>query len=197
MLFVKTELNHGGAKEKTLSPELQKRIGLEGLLTDTGPYDYRIDTRTNICTDVWTNPALVVERYIDNSEGSFYRVYFCGKQFVIVKAYASEIIKKIAADPRDTNYVSELDYLKDGTDELPISPRLKSEVATFIDKTPLEFGCLDIVHDDRENYTIVDLNLTPSADSGDPDEQLSKFLKLGITEACQRKICGVTSSPMF
>jgi len=87
--------------------------GFEHLISPgVGAYHYRTVERRMLQKDLWTNPAIVIEKYITNSEESFYRVYFSGKQIVIVKAFAPRIIKKLSGDPRDTNYVTDLDHLK-------------------------------------------------------------------------------------
>jgi hypothetical protein len=143
--------------------------------------------RGGLQDSVWTDPAIVIERYVSNGENSFYRAYFCGKQVIIVKAFAPGIIKKLSNDPRDTNFVTDLEHLKAGTDELPINGTLKRDVATFVEHTPVEFGCVDIVHDGHDNHYIVDLNLTPFAGNGAPDPDLCEFLKAGITGPRQRK----------
>ena len=196
-LFVKSNLNFAGVMESGLAPGLQKQLGFDRLLPDIGPYDYHILRRKDLAEQVWHDPTLVVEKFISNVEDSFYRVYFCGKQIVVVKGYTAARIKKIADDPRDTNYVSELDYYLDGSDGLPLSPQLKAQVGGFIHKTPVEFGCLDIMHDGKETYTVVDLNLTPSADGGDPSPRLSAFLKLGVTLPAQRKVSRQIDSALF
>jgi hypothetical protein len=60
-------------------------------------------------------------------------------------------------------------------------------VATFVENTPVEFGCIDIVHDGHDNHYIIDLNLTPYAGTEPHDLFLTNFLRSGITDAPQRK----------
>jgi hypothetical protein len=138
----------------------------------------------------------VVEKYVTNDENSFYRVYFSGGQIIIVKAFAQGIIKKLSGDPRDTNFVTDLEALKTGTDGLPISETLKKDVATFVELTPAEFGCIDIVHDGRDHHYIIDLNLTPYAGTRPHDPFLTNFLRMGITDPTRRKAEIFVDSPM-
>ncbi|MDT4968604.1 MAG: hypothetical protein QOJ64_3341 [Acidobacteriota bacterium] len=188
ILFVKTELNYGGEIERLLPPENIAAGGLEHLISaDVGPYYYKTVERGMVQESLWTDPTTVIEKYVTNAENSFYRAYFSGKQVIIVKAFAPGIIKKLSDDPRDTNFVSDLECLTAGTDELPLSARLKRDVATFVEKTPVEFGCIDIVHDGHDHHYIVDLNLTPYAGKGAPDPYLSEFLMAGITCPQRRK----------
>lgn len=188
ILFVKTDLNYGGDLERWLPPESIAAGGLEHLVaTDFGAYHYKTVERGRLREDVWTDPAFVVEKYVTNAEDSFYRVYFSGKQVIIVKAFAPHVIKKLSDDPRDTNFVTDLEHLEAGTDKLPISRTLKRDVATFVANTPVEFGSIDIVHDGHDEHYIIDLNLTPYAGLKEHDAFLTNFLRLGITNPPQRK----------
>jgi hypothetical protein len=198
LLFVKTNLNYGGDLERWLPPEHIAAVGLELLIsTDIGgAYYYKTVERGMLQEDIWKDPAIVVEKYITNFEDSFYRVYFSGQQIIIVKAFAPGIIKKLSSDPRDTNFVTDLEHLKAGTDDLSISTTLKLDVATFVEKTPVEFGCIDIVHDGHDRHYIVDLNLTPYAGKRVADAFLIDFLRAGITDPTRHKLNGVANSPL-
>jgi hypothetical protein len=197
MLFVKTDLNYGGELERWLPPESIAAGSLEKLVSpDTGAYQYKTVERGRLREDFWTDPAIVVEKYVVNAENSFHRVYFSGQQVIIVKAFSPGVIKKLSGDPRDTNFVTDLEHLKAGTDELSISATLKRDVATFVANTPVEFGCLDIVHDGHDQHYIIDLNLTPYAGTRAHDAYLTEFLRMGITDPPQRKGAGSIRSPL-
>jgi hypothetical protein len=197
MLFVKTDLNYGGELERWLPPESIAAAGFEQLIsTDIGAYRYKAVQRGKLQESVWTDPAIVIEKYVTNDENSFYRVYFSGERVIIVKAFAPGIIKKLSDDPRNTNFVTDLEHLKAGTDNLPISATLKRDVATFVEDTPVEFGCIDMVHDGHDNHYIVDLNLTPYAGTRVYDKFLNNFLRLGITGPLRRKLSDFVNSPL-
>jgi hypothetical protein len=197
ILFIKTDLNYGGDVERWLPPEIVTAAGFENLISpDLGAYHYKLVERGKLPETVWTDPAIVVERYIANTEDSFFRVYFSGKQVIIVKAFAPGIVKKLSNDPRDTNFVSELQFLKAGNDQLPISAKLKQDVATFVEHTPVEFGCIDIVHDGHDRHYIIDLNLTPYAGTSSSDAALNHILCLGITHPDRRKPRDFLDSPL-
>jgi hypothetical protein len=197
ILFVKTDLNYGGELERWLPPESIAAGGFEHLISpDIGAYHYKTVERGKLQEGIWMDPAIVVEKYITNAENSFYRVYFSGKQVIIVKAFAPGIIKKLSGNPRDTNFVTELEHLKAGTDNLQISATLKRDVATFVENTPVEFGCIDIVHDGHDKHYIIDLNLTPYAGTKVHDVFLTNFLRLGITNPPQGKLSDFVNSPL-
>ncbi len=188
ILFVKTNLNYGGELERWLPPESIAAGGLEHLISaDIGAYRYKTVERGELQEGIWMDPALVVEKYVANAENSFYRVYFSGEQVIIVKAFAPGNIKKLSGDSRDTNFVTDLEHLKAGTDDLPISITLKRDVATFVENTPVEFGSIDIVHDGDDKHYIIDLNLTPYAGTRPHDAYLTSFLRQGITGRQRRK----------
>jgi hypothetical protein len=197
ILFVKTNLNYGGELERWLPAEDITAGGLEHLVSnDIGAYRYRTRERGMIEESLWTDPSVVIEKYVTNPENSFFRVYFSGKQVIIVNAFAPGVIKKLSGDPRDTNFVTDLEHLKAGTDQLAISATLKRDVATFVENTPVEFGCIDIVHDGHDQHYIIDLNLTPYAGTRLHDAFLTTFLRLGITNPPNRKRAVSTRTPL-
>src|SRR2546423_1861107 len=197
LLFIKTDLNYGGELEKSLPKESIVAAGLEQLISqDIGAYRYQTVLRKMLPERMWADPTVVVEKYITNSEDSFYRVYFSGKQIIIVKAFAPRIIKKLSGDSRDTNFVTDLEHLQAGIDNCEISVTLKRDVATFVQHTPVDFGCIDIVHDGQDNYYIIDLNLTPYAGTRAHDPFLTNFLRMGITESPRRKLSAFLDSPL-
>lgn len=198
VLFVKTNLNYGGDLERHLPPENIAAAGFERLISPEikGAYYYKTALRETLPAEIWNDPAIMIEKYIDNAENSFYRVYFSGERVIIVKAFAARIIKKLSNDPRDTNYVSDLEHLKTGRDELELSETLKRNLVTFLEQSAVEFGCLDIVHDGNDNFYIVDLNLTPYAGRRPIDSFLTNFLRAGLRNPPQRKLSDLVNSPL-
>ena len=197
ILFVKTNLNYGGELERWLPPETIAATGLEPFISsDISAYHYKTVERGMLEESIWMDPAIVIEKYVTNDKDSFYRVYFSGKQVIIVEAFAPGIIKKLSDDQENTNFMVDLESLKAGTDDLPMSATLKRDVATFVEKTPVEFGCIDIVHDGHDNHYVVDLNLTPYAGSRVYDDILDNFLLLGITDPSRRKVGSSLDSPL-
>jgi hypothetical protein len=196
-LFLKTNLNYGGRKEKLLPPEVVEEAELAELLsTEVGPYSYRVLQRKDVPAELWTDRAHVIEKFVTNTEESFVRVYFSGVQVVIVVAYAPGPIKKLQGDERDTNYVTDVNHLKTGAEDFGLSDSLKATVCRFVEQTPVEFGCIDLVHDDAGRYYVVDLNTTPSGGEG-ADPELNEYLRLGITDPDRRKTSGRRDSPLL
>ena len=199
VLFVKTDLNYGGDLERWLPPESIAAAGFEHLVSPDikGAYYYKTVLREMLPAEIWNDPAIMIEKYIANTENSFYRVYFSGERVIIVKAFSPGVIKKLSNDRRDTNYVSDLEHLKAGTDELGLSEKLKRNLVTFLEQSAVEFGCLDIVHDGNDNFYIVDLNLTPYAGRRPIDPFLTNFLRAGLGNPPQRKLSDFINSPLI
>jgi hypothetical protein len=199
VLIVKTDLNYGGDLERHLPPESIAAAGFEHLISPEikGAYYYKTVLRQMLPAEIWHDPAIMIEKYIDNAENSFYRVYFSGERVIIVKAFAARIIKKLSNDPRDTNYVTDLEHLKAGTDKLELSGELKRDLVTFLEQSAVEFGCLDIVHDGNDNHYIIDLNLTPYAGRRRIDPFLTNFLREGLGNPPQRKLSDFMNSPLI
>src|SRR5262245_26576800 len=97
ILFVKTSLNYGGDLEMWLPPEHSVAGGRENLVsTDIpGAYHYRTVERGAVQPDLWSDPAIVIEKYVTNAENSFYRVYFSGERVIIVQVFSRGVIKKM------------------------------------------------------------------------------------------------------
>ena len=199
VLIVKTDLNFGGEPERQLPLESIAASGFEHLVSPNirGAYWYKTVLREMLPAEIWSDPSIAIERYISNAEDSFYRVYFSGERVIIVEAFSPGVIKKLSNDRRDTNYVSDLEHLKAGKDELEISATLKRDLVTFIEQSAVEFGCLDIVHDGNDNYYIIDLNLTPYAGLRPIDPFLTNFLREGLGARPQRKLSDFVASPLI
>lgn len=199
VLIVKTDLNFGGEPERQLPLERIAANGYENLISPNirGAYQYKTVLREMLPAEIWNDPSITIEKYVSNAEDSFYRVYFSGERVIIVKAFAPGVIKKLSTDPRDTNYVTDLEHLKAGTDELEISETLKRDLVTFLEQSAIEFGCLDIMHDGNDNHYIVDLNLTPYAGRRPIDPFLTNFLRVGFGSPPQRELSDFVASPLI
>src|SRR5262249_51197049 len=63
--------------------------------------DYLICRREEIPERTWTDPSLVVERYIANTDGIFVRSYIVGPAAVVTVARADSDIKKLSLPQSD------------------------------------------------------------------------------------------------
>ena len=158
LLMVKSNLNWGGEVETRLPKTVYDRLYSEQHQSITRFDQYYVLPRKDLPDKVWKDSSVVVETYIFNNEESFYRVYGFGESLVVVKAHSKQQIKKINGDPRDYNVLTTQAQLSREGGRLP--PRLKQVLHRFCHRIPIDYFCLDVMHDGNEFY-IVDLNTTP------------------------------------
>lgn len=172
LLFIKSNLNCGGVAEQRLPADLQKKLLPEDAILGRGD-DYFMLKRSDICPELWKNTNIVIENYIYNHENSFFRVYGFGDSIVVVKAHSNGLIKKISGDDRDCNIFLRKQQLISQRVELPTA--LQATIKTFITHYPLNYFCLDIIHDTHDYY-IIDLNLTPYSGTDEQNIGVLEFL---------------------
>ena len=129
--------------------------------------------RSDIDPALWHDTSVVIERYIENHEQSFYRVYCFGESIVVVKAHSSKLIKKIDEHLEDRNTYLTRDQIMGKTCDIPMP--LQKTIRRFIRSYPIDYFCLDIVHD-TSHFFIIDLNLTPYSGLGPQNSQATDFL---------------------
>ncbi len=182
-LFVKANLNSGGEPETWLPRELRPRFLPHHKRLIRRWDGYFLAKRSELSPAQWANDSIVIERYIENYEDSFYRVYGFGDAIVVVRARSSQLIKKIYSHTRETDiYLSRSQILGRRTD-LPTD--LQRVLKGFLRHYPLAYFCLDIVHDGGAHY-IIDLNLTPWCDPKRHTAEARAFLCNGAERYIQR-----------
>ncbi len=184
-LFIKSNLNWGGEAEQRLPENLQGKF--EGFAKRSiDKHDqYYIAQRKDLDPETWHDDSIVIERYIQNDENSFYRVYAFGDAVVIVKGYTIDLIKKLCGDKRDVNCFHTREEIAQGRTALPA--RLNNTLKKFLQQVPLDYFCLDIVHD-RENYFVIDLNLTPWSGEQEQTREAAEFLCQGAHRYIKRAL---------
>lgn len=180
-LFIKTNLNWGGELERRLPAELVPKFYDEQNSLVQHWNEYYLRRRHEIPTEHWQNANIVIEKYIYNNENSFFRVYCFGESVVIVKAYNNALIKKIGNHDRDSNICCYRNELSSGIAGLPDD--LVQTIHGFITAYPLDYFCLDIVHDMQQHY-IIDLNLTPYSGEHEQSSQATEFMREGALDCC-------------
>jgi hypothetical protein len=183
MLFLKTNLNFGGMMEQRLPPSLRRIFVPVPPCPITGWDEYYVAMRCNVPPAYWSNPSIVIERYIGNPEDSFYRVYAFGDAIVVVKGLAKPLIKKLTGRHDEQNFLLTRRQLLSQKTALPRN--LQSVLKRFIAHYPLAYFCLDVVHDGHRHY-IIDLNLTPYSDPRRQTLRIREFLSRGAERFVRR-----------
>jgi hypothetical protein len=99
-VIVKTTLNYAGKPER----QMRERWGTlaDPFIKDLGETtDYVVSRREEVAPATWTDPSLVVERYITNPDGLFIRAYVVGPAAVVTLAWATTDIKKLSLPQSD------------------------------------------------------------------------------------------------
>ncbi len=182
LLFVKANLNWGGEMDFGYLPKpLHGACHVQPEAARIPKHDgYYPATRHSIPEEVWADPSVVIERYIQNGEDSFFRVYRAGNAIVVVKAHSPGWIKKLCGHPNDLNYVLTVDEILSGETALPAG--LQSLIKTFLDRTAIDYFCVDVVHD-TSDYFVIDLNLTPSSGTKHEDAHIIECMRQGFSDA--------------
>jgi hypothetical protein len=149
------------------------------------PDDYFVSRRGDLAPDVWNDPTLVVERYVKNPLGRFFRVYVAVNAIVISEAYTDTLVKRMEGRIRRHNHFlwrqGERIYAEsNAAADLP--PRLLETAGAFLNRFHLDYGAVDVVENETGEFYEIDLNKTPFwGDEKQPG--LLEHLHLGFYKA--------------
>ncbi len=161
-VMVKTDLNYGGSYERGLSSEDRKNLGIaEHVAPIVSPNQYQRMRRRDVPEGWWHEPTLLIERYIENPQGRFFRAYRVGNHAIIVESRHPGVIKKIHGGLDETNYTATLARLREIDQDGLLPLALVRVVEKFLSHSGLEFGSIDIMDDGGGGFYIVDINDTP------------------------------------
>jgi hypothetical protein len=167
-VIIKTDLNCGGVPEQRLIAHglhVQSAVPLALLSRgDTGYPEYPVCRRDEVPEAAWSDPTLVVERFIDNPEGVYFRVYALGRATVVAEAWSDEKIKKLNGPIRKR--VNHFFWFEDGT-PVPLgeanarvtrAATIARQVGAALD---VDFHASDCVMSGDGEIVAVDINKTP------------------------------------
>jgi hypothetical protein len=158
-VIVKTTLNYAGKPERLMRERFGDRAA--PFTQDLGDAtDYVVCRRDQLAPATWTDPSLVVERYVTNPDGLFIRAYVVGPAAVITLAWASSDIKKLSLPQSDRR-----DYYF--WDTTPLGPTSAVAARALAVARPLasalgaDFCGIDCAVDADGSVIPVDVNKTP------------------------------------
>ena len=160
LLIIKSNDNYGGIKENKLTADQKIKLGITITSSDQN-VEYTVTERRNIEQNIWDDRSLVIERYISNTENLHYRVYKVNKRVVISEVNDDNLIKKMPDGIKRTNFC--FDALADdlhGTERADMN-ELYFIINKFCSHVNLDFGAIDVVRDDNNQFYIIDINTTP------------------------------------
>jgi hypothetical protein len=183
LLIVKTDFNYGGRYERILTPEQRRRLGIPDIeIGLSGWDDYRVLPRSEMPPEWWRDPTLVVERFIENPQGEFFRAVILGESVMVIRAYHEAMIKKVSGGDQDQNFFIDRGRLSHLGNNSYLSADLLILIDRFLAASGLDFGSLDIMHD-GERFYVVDLNLTPYGSRYGLQDEVAEFLRSGLDRA--------------
>jgi hypothetical protein len=186
LLIVKTDLNSAGLPESRLGYWDRRRLGVRSPSVVTGREDYRVLPRKEIPAPWWRDQTLVIEKYITNRRGAWYRVYAWFDRVVVFEGICQDAVRRMYnAEKKRCGYYLEAHSpggtFAGGDECAPES--LLSCVSHFRSNQACEFCSLDVMEDDDGRCYIVDLNITPFCRDGSAD--YVQFLQTGESPAAR------------
>jgi hypothetical protein len=179
LLIVKTNRNYGGLMEKTLFESEKRKLGIQVNPINLN-FAYCVMMRKEIPGEIWNNKDYIIEKYVANKIDIIYRVYKLINQLIVSEVIDHRLIKKVSTGIPRVNYFFNLSDIKTqySFDGISFDGLIKS-ITSFCSYFKLDYGSMDVVRNDRGDFYIIDLNVTPSWI--DPEyEIIPKFLSEGL-----------------
>jgi len=202
-VIIKTNLNSGGEPERVLV-RLVKGFAHEfahelnaGMRWAS---EYRVCRRDEVPAAVWTDATLVVERFISNPDGVYYRVHTVGRATCVAEIWNTNDIKK-----GTTDVVRRVNHFywatADGDEAVGPSHETAARVAALVRRVHhamgIEYGAADCVMDGvTGSLVVVDANKTPGAGSMAKRPDLVEHLRRGFDDLLVRPAARKLLDPM-
>jgi len=182
LLVVKTNRNFRGVPERRLRWHERTMLGIrKHTRLDPRWFEYPVLPRSEVPTMLFTDPEVIVERFVEDSKKSLFRAYVGGSNVVIGVHHVDARIKKASDAPPTKRWFLSTDENAQPRDErdAEIAPVIHA-IERFVEAFSLDFGALDIVVDDEMNAHVIDVAVTPSMKvTGDiPDRWI--YIRQGI-----------------
>lgn len=156
-LIVKTDRNYGGRAERGLTARQRRVLGLgDGSSLIRDPFDYKVLPRGKVPAAWWSDPDLVIERFITNPEQRHYRVALALNRCAFISGHCPRPIKKmdLSSDLRQ-------DLLRRGEMHPALPPALLRTAYAFAEAFALDFGAVDLAADETGRFFVIDVASTP------------------------------------
>jgi hypothetical protein len=166
-VIIKTNLNSAGVPERRLAAlggAVSDRFARELNHDIRDPEGYRICRRADVSDAAWLDPTLAIERYIENAQGTFYRIFAVGPATVVAQIWTDLEIKKLLSRAHRREYfffwtvAGEHIALGDVTEEAVRAVHVARRAATAMQT---EFHGTDCVMDADGSIVPIDVNKTP------------------------------------
>jgi hypothetical protein len=175
IVIVKSDFNFNNIPETRLTFEEKKQLGVP---IDIKKQDYIITEYKNINFNEIT-PNSVVEKYIQNKDNLFYRVYKFYEYYAVSEVKDSNPIKKMPAGINRISYCFDIKNLVHEENRFLSILQQAEKLSTFMH---LDYGTFDVVRSDKDEFYIIDVNTTPfwGNDSKHSLDKIIDHLSLGL-----------------
>ena len=183
-LMIKTDRNCKGDAEALLTPRQQLRLGYPALSQLMGSIlaevqKYPVLRRRDIPSAWWSEPEIVIERYICNAEDRFYRVHILRDCLAITDVVVPGTVKKLSAGVKAAHHYFTYAQMDSGEVPAPFHGICR-QTRILQRRMAFDFAALDLVLDEAGTCFIVDLNTTPWAGQLRLDHPLLSHLRRGL-----------------
>lgn len=162
-LMVKTNLNFAGLSEWALSDSERTLLGIgKGSQLIWNSYHYFVLPRREVRDAWWKDDSLILERFVSNEAGVWYRAYVLRDRVVLCLLSSKLDVKKVGQSRLERTWYLQLstELSKRGTDSPPEG--VVRELSRFVRAFNLDFGTVDFVVDDEHQPFVIDVNTTPA-----------------------------------
>jgi hypothetical protein len=162
LVIIKSNLNHGGLKERVFTPAQRAALALPGeppaLARDRR---YPIMARDQVPAWCWEDERLAIERYVTNAAGRFYRAYVAAGRLAVSEGISARRIKEMLGEVSRRNFLFRAMACRAGAAERGLPAALLPALSGAIGILRLDYGALDAIVDDEGQAFVVDVNPTP------------------------------------
>lgn len=179
-VIVKTDHNFGGHSERLLAPDELTSLAVPSPSTVVlDPHAYPVLSRRDVPIAWWTDPALAIERYIENRSHHIYRISFAGRRFDVLRMINTNLVKKVDQSREKITIVCDRDQLAHGLVS-GVEPQVGDAAVRFVARANMDFGGMDVMADDAGNAYVIDVNATPFGRSNSLRRLIS--IRRGLSE---------------
>lgn len=151
-IIIKSDYNSNSVPEHMMTKEDKAILNID---FDTNPIEYMIFKKYEL--NNINLKKYVIEKFIENNNNLFYRVYKLYNKVVISEVVDQSKIKKMPVGIARTNYFYDLNkiFINDKFYKILIQVKILSE------HMGIDYAAFDIVMSNNKEYYIIDINHTP------------------------------------
>jgi hypothetical protein len=156
-VIVKSNHNYGGYADRLLPPT-NGGAGPSPSSLMANNTEYRVLPLRDVPVAWWNDPALAIERYIENPAQRIYRITVIGESVVVYRMTNPHLLKKVKDSTTRETFRTTLSVLTRG--HADIARPVCEATVRYVEASGLDFGALDIVEDGSDHPHIIDANAT-------------------------------------